>query len=69
MNDAVSRILRTLVQLLAAGAFTALFDQIAGDVATPYAPYVMIFSTLLVTIAQNVTEKATGTMLFRPSSA
>jgi hypothetical protein len=68
MNDATSRVLRTLVQLLAAGAFTDLFLQLASDVPDGYAPYILIGSTLLVSIAQNGVEQATGTKLFRPTT-
>lgn len=67
MSESQSRIVRTLVQLLAGGAFTALFDQIATDVPQQYAPYVVIFTTLLVTIAQNEIEQATGKRLFAPA--
>lgn len=56
MTDAAQRIIRTLLQLAAGGAFTALFLQVAKDVPVQYAPYVALFSTLLVTIAQNVAE-------------
>lgn len=57
-NDWWRRAVRTLLQLLAGGAFTALFDQVATDVPAAYTPYVVIASTLLVTTAQNYLEDA-----------
>lgn len=60
MSDALSRILRTLAQLVAGGAFTALFDQIVRDVPFAYVPYVSLIFTFLVTIAQNSIESSTG---------
>ncbi len=69
MPDGLSRVLRTLVQLLAAGAFTALFEQLANDAPASYAPYVLIFSTLVISAAQNFYEKTTDTMLFRPATS
>jgi hypothetical protein len=56
--DSVARVLRTLIQLLAAGGFTALFEQIARDVPPGYTPYILILATLLVTAAQNGLEQA-----------
>lgn len=51
-----TRILRTILQLIAGGALYALTDQLAADVPSQYAPYVILAYTLLVTIAQNVLE-------------
>jgi hypothetical protein len=58
MPDYLARILRTFIQLVAAGSFTALFQQIAKDVPASYTPYVLIVSTLVVTAAQNAAEQA-----------
>lgn len=58
MPDWAARIARTGVQMLAGGAFTVLFEQIAKDVPSGYTPYVLIFSTLAVTAAQNALEEA-----------
>jgi hypothetical protein len=69
MPDYVARILRTMAQLLAAGGFTALFEQVAKDVPASYTPYVLLVSMLLVTIAQNVLEQATGKEFLKPASA
>lgn len=57
MNDATKRMVRTAVQLVAAGAMTELFRQLASD-AGSYAPYVFAGSTLLVTFCQNYAEDA-----------
>lgn len=57
MNDHLSRILRTLVQLAAGGALTALFDQIVTDVPPSLAPYLALIFTLVVTVCQNVAEE------------
>jgi hypothetical protein len=58
MPDYAARILRTLIQLLAGGAFAALFTQVAHDVPPQYAPYVVIVTTLFVSTAQNALEQA-----------
>jgi hypothetical protein len=68
MNETTSRILRTLAQLIAGGLLTALFEQVASDVSSSYAPYVLIASTLLVTICQNIVEEMTGTRFLRASA-
>jgi hypothetical protein len=57
MPDSAARVLRTFLQLLAAGGFTLLFEQIARDVPPSYTPYVLIFATLAVTAAQNWAEQ------------
>lgn len=70
MPDSVGRVVRTLIQLLAAGAFTELFLQVAKDVPEHYAPYILIFSTLAVTAAQNGLEQAGAIpTLLKPRSA
>jgi hypothetical protein len=49
---------RTLIQLLAAGGFTWLTDQLAKDIPTVYVPYLMGTYTVLVALAQNALEDA-----------
>lgn len=56
MNTTTRRFLRTLLQLIAGGALTALVDQLATDVPASLAPYLVIGFTLLVTLAQNTLE-------------
>jgi hypothetical protein len=60
MNDATRRALRTLIQLIAAGGLTALVNQLAGDLPSRYAPYLLIAFTLLVTFCQNWLEDNTA---------
>ena len=69
MPDWAARILRTLVQMIAAGAFTAIFEQVARDVPSNYTPYVLGISMLIVTAAQNSVEQATGRSVLKPRSA
>ena len=68
MPDSVARILRTLLQLLAGGAFTVIFDQIVRDVPSSYQPYLVAIFTLLVTTAQNAVEQKTGHAILKPSN-
>jgi hypothetical protein len=69
MNDHISRILRTLIQLAAGGALTGLFTQIVSDVPAAYAPYLMSIFTLGVTVSQNVAEENGWIpMVLRPSN-
>lgn len=60
MSETMKRFLRTLLQLAAGGTFTILFEQIAKDVPSSFTPYILILSTLVVTLAQNAIEEATG---------
>jgi hypothetical protein len=69
MPDWVARIIRTILQLIAGGAFAELFLQVAKDVPPEYTPYVIIISTLLVTICQNIIEQTTGKALLKPADA
>lgn len=57
MNEATRRMIRTAVQLVAAGGLTALVQQLARD-AGSYGPYIFCANTLLVTWAQNYAEDA-----------
>lgn len=56
MNDTMSRFLRTLIQVLAAGGFTKLFDALTGQVDVQYQAIVGSFFLLLVVLAQNWLE-------------
>jgi len=55
-NDWWRRGVRTLLQLLAGGAFAWLTDQLAVDLPAAYVPYVVGGYTVLVTLAQNALE-------------
>lgn len=57
MNRTLSRFLRTLLQLVAAGGLTAVIDALAG-LAPNAKPFVLAVSALLVTLAQNLLESA-----------
>ena len=50
ISDAVARVLRTLVQLIAAGALTALVEQSARDLPSNYTPYILMFWTVVVMV-------------------
>ena len=65
MSDTWKRFFRTLLQLAAGGTFTVLFEQIAKDVPGGYTPYILIVSTLVVTLAQNAIEDATGKSILK----
>ncbi len=69
MPDWVARIIRTVLQLIAGGAFAELFLQISHDVPDSYRPYVVLISTLLVTICQNIIEQTTGKAILKPADA
>lgn len=69
MPDWVARVLRTLLQLLAAGAFTAFFSEVVKIIPPEYQPLAMAFFMLLVTFAQNWAEAATGKALLKPVGA
>ncbi len=73
MPDWLARIVRTVLQLLAGGAFAALFTQIAKDVPPAYGPYIIIITTLIttfaVTVVQNSVEQATGKAILKPANA
>lgn len=55
MNRTLSRFLRTLLQLVAAGGLTAVVDAVA-DLAPNAKPVVLAVSALVVTLAQNLLE-------------
>lgn len=56
MSDGFSRIGRTVLQLIAAGGLTALFEQITLDLPEPYNVYFPLIVAFLVTTLQNVLE-------------
>lgn len=57
MNEATRRVVRTAVQLVAAGGLTELVRQVGHDVPVTWTPYVFIVGTLAVTFCQNVAEE------------
>jgi hypothetical protein len=69
MPDWAARILRTLLQLIAGGALTALMEQVARDIPSQYMPYIILLNTLLVTIAQNFVEQKSGHAILKPTNA
>ena len=69
MPDWVARIIRTVLQLIAGGAFAELFLQVSKDVPANVAPYVILISVLLVTICQNLIEQTTGKAILKPANA
>ncbi len=56
MNDYVSRALRTLIQMLAGGAFAVLFDAIVKQVDVQWQTLLAGFFALIVSFAQNYLE-------------
>ncbi len=60
MSDALARILRTGMQIVAAGGLTWLTDQLAKDLPPAYVPYLLGTYTLIVAICQNLIEEQTG---------
>lgn len=65
MNRTLSRTLRTLVQLVAAGGLTALVNTIADGLTGNAKAIVLSVSALAVVVAQNLLEGAgvIGTVL------
>lgn len=55
-DTATRRALRTLLQFVAAGGFTALLTQLSKDVPDSYAPYILILSAIVITLGQNWLE-------------
>lgn len=69
MPDWAARILRTLLQLIAGGALTALIEQVKLDIPAQYVPYLVLLNTLLVTIAQNFVEQKSGYAILKPTNS
>jgi hypothetical protein len=67
--DAAARVLRTIVQLIAAGTLTVLVEQVARDVPAQYTPYILMIWMVIVTAAQNGVEQATGRTFLKPVDA
>jgi hypothetical protein len=65
-RDSMWRVIRSLVQLVAAGGLTVLFTQIVKDTPDQYDAYILMVNTLIVVIAQNLVESMTGTKLIGP---
>lgn len=58
MNRTVSRGLRTLLQLVAAGGLTALFNAIADGLSPNLKSVVLALNLIGITLAQNFLESA-----------
>ena len=69
MPDWLARILRTVLQLGAAGAFTAVITEGSKLVDPKYAPLILTVSALIVTACQNAIEQATGRSILKPADA
>lgn len=69
MPDWAARIIRTFIQLVAAGGLSWLTDQLAKDLPPQYVPYMFGVYMLLVTFAQNFVEQSTGKSLLKPANA
>lgn len=59
-NQTKTRFVRTLLQLIAGGALYGLTEQIAKDLPSEYAPYLILGYTLAVTLVQNIAEDLSG---------
>ncbi len=60
MPDSLRRAIRTLLQMVVAGAFTGLVNQFVTDIPARYAPYVLVGFTLLTSFSQNYLEDHSG---------
>ncbi len=69
MPDYVARILRTILQIGAAGGFTAVITEGAKLVPSQYAPMILAGSVIVVSFCQNLIEQATGKSILKPSDA
>jgi hypothetical protein len=66
MSDTWKRFFRTLIQLAAGGTFTVLYSSRSPTTyLSGYTPYILIVSTLVVTLAQNTVEDATGKSILK----
>lgn len=69
MPDWLARIIRTALQIGAAGGFTALITEWAKLVPPQYAPMILAATVILVSFCQNLIEQATGKALLKPADA
>lgn len=69
MPDWLARIIRTTLQLGAAGAFTAIITEGAKLAPAMYAPMILAGSVIIVSFCQNIIEQATGKALLKPANA
>lgn len=60
MSDALKRTLRTVLQLVISGTLTVVVDAVAGGLAPETAAVVLAVWQVVVTLAQNAVEDATG---------
>jgi hypothetical protein len=58
MSDAVQRIIRTIIQLIAGGLLTLLATQLNTDLAgSAFLPYLTLLFAALTSVAQNEAEE------------
>ena len=70
MPDWLARIIRTALQIGAAGGFTALITEWAKLVPPQYAPMILAGSLILVSFSQNLLEdKGVVPALLKPTNA
>lgn len=69
MPDWLARIIRTALQIGAAGGFTAFITEGAKLVPAQFAPLILAASVILVSFCQNLIEQATGKAILKPSDA
>lgn len=69
MPDWLARIIRTALQIGAAGGFTALITEGSKLVDPQYAPLILAGTVIIVSFCQNLVEQATGHAILKPSNA
>lgn len=69
MPDWFARIIRTILQIGAAGGFTALITEGSKLVDPKFAPMILAVSVILVSFCQNLIEQATGKAILKPANA
>lgn len=70
MPDWLARIIRTILQIGAAGGFTALITEWAKLIPPEYAPMVLAATVILVSFCQNLAEdKGVVPAFLKPADA
>lgn len=69
MPDWAARIIRTALQIGAAGGFTAFITEGAKLAPPEYAPLILAASVILVSFCQNLIEQTTGRAILKPADA
>lgn len=69
MPDYLARILRTILQLGAAGAFTAFITEAAKLAPPQYAAMILAGAVIVVNFCQNLIEQLSGKALLKPANA